>query len=251
MQKNPEVGIIVRKDSVYFGLWAPFAQSVSLMGDFNDWSRTGIELERNGDYWGATVEGALPGQEYKYIIKGADNVTRELNDPRALHITASGNSAIVDPYFEWHDEGFSMKPFNEQVIYELHVGTFNRKDPSIPGTFDSVIEKLDYLEGLGVTAIELLPCAQMTDDRWWGYTPDYPFAVDGVYGGQQAFMRLVDAAHKKGIAVLMDVVYNHLSPDAHLDLWRLDGWYKDKGGGIYFYNDDRGVTPWGVLCTDC
>lgn len=250
MQKNPELGTIVREDNVYFSLWAPFAQSVSLIGDFNNWERPGIPLERQGDYWAVAINGAQPGQEYKYIILGADNVTRELNDPRALHITASGNSAIVDIHFDWHDQDFAMRPLNEQVVYELHVGTFNRDDPAVPGNFNSVVEKLDYLSGLGITVIELLPCAQMADDRWWGYTPDYPFAVDSVYGGQRAFKRFVDAAHQRGIAVIMDVVYNHLSPDAHLDLWRLDGWYQSNGGGIYFYNDDRGVTPWGATRLD-
>ncbi len=240
-------GVIVNEHSVSFWLWAPFAKAVSIVGDFNSWQETATPLEHKHDgYWYVDVAGAEPGQQYKYCLTTQDNTVIKKNDPRALQLTATGDNAIiVDPDFDWQADNFTLGPVNQQVIYELHIGTFNRPDPSTSGTFDTAIEKLDYLATLGVTAIELMPCSENWMDRWWGYTPDYPYAVESAYGGRHAMMRFVREAHKRGIGIILDVVYNHLSPDPGLDIWQFDGWQENNRGGIYFYNDWRAVTPWG------
>ena len=115
------------------------------------------------------------------------------------------------------------------------------------GNFDTVIGKLDYLVDLGVNAVQVMPADEFPGDISWGYNPAYIFAIEEAYGGPNGFRRLVDAAHARGIAVIFDVVYNHLGPN-DLDLWKFDGWSpngRDEEGGIYFYNDWRVQTPWG------
>ncbi|MEI6850697.1 MAG: alpha-amylase family glycosyl hydrolase [Candidatus Saccharibacteria bacterium] len=238
------VGAIVRKSNVSFRVWAPFANSVSVTGSFNNWSETPLVSENDG-YWFGEINDAKAGQEYKYIIKNGKN-TYYRNDPRALHFTTSaGCSVIASTTFDWEDDSFNPIPFNQQIIYELHVGTFYRPDPADNGTFQDVIDKLDYLSDLGINMIELMPISSMSMDRGWGYAIDYIFAVESLYGGRHGLMELVRAAHKKGIGVVLDVVYNHFGPDESLDLWQFDGWSQDGKGGIYFYNDWRAETPWG------
>ncbi len=239
-----EVGAIVKKSGVSFRVWAPFAERVSLIGSFNNWSEQPLNSENDG-YWSTFVKGAIAGQEYKFVIyRGEERLVR--NDPRALHYTTSaGCSVIVDPEFDWQDDNYSAPPSNEQVIYELHVGTFHRPDPAITGTFVDVSAKLDYLAGLGVNMIELMPISSMLMDRGWGYAIDYIFAIESLYGGRYGFLKFVAEAHKRNIGVIVDVVFNHFGPDANLDLWRFDGWYDNNLGGIYFYNDWRAETPWG------
>ncbi|HUC20109.1 MAG TPA: alpha-amylase family glycosyl hydrolase, partial [Candidatus Polarisedimenticolaceae bacterium] len=124
-------------------------------------------------------------------------------------------------------------------------GTFHRTDAATPGTFKTASQKLDYLADLGINVIELMPVSNTTIDRWWGYDPDHLYAIDAAYGGRHAFLEFVKDAHRRGIAVIVDVVYNHLSPYPGMDLWQFDGWSEDGKGGIYFYNDWRGDTPWG------
>lgn len=239
-----DVGTVVSKDGVTFRVWAPFANEVSISGTFNNWSRTPLASENDG-YWSVMIADAEPGEEYKYVIKNGD---RELykNDPRSLQVTTdAGNSVIVDPHFDWTDNDFHIVPRNQQIIYEMHVGTFYRVDPAASGTFGQASEKLDYLRDLGVTVIELMPINSMSMDRGWGYAPDYIYAVESLYGGRGEFLSFVDEAHKRGIAVILDVVYNHFGPNEHLDVWQFDGWSENNKGGIYFYNDWRSQTPWG------
>jgi len=231
---------------VCFCVWAPFADSVAVTGDFADWSDDGIQLGKGADgCWYIDVPNAKVGQEYKYLIRHGDKLLRR-NDPRALQLTSSGDSSvIVDPHFDWEDDSFELPPLDQVIIYELHVGTFVRPDPAVSGTFHDAITKLDYLVELGVNVVEVMPCNAMWMDRWWGYTPDNIYAVDAEYGGRRAFMEFVKQAHKRGLGVILDVVYNHLSQDDGLDLWQFDGWSeREDTGGIYFYNDDRGKTPW-------
>lgn len=239
-----DVGCIVHKDGARFRVWAPFAESVAVTGSFNDWQETPLENEGDG-YWYVDIDGAVAGQEYKYVIKNGDNIIHH-NDPRALHFTTSaGNGVIVDTSFEWNDKDFRPASIEQQVIYELHVGTFHRPEPEINGTFDTVNDKLDYLRDLGITTLEIMPVCSMPQDRGWGYAPDYIYAVESLYGGRAGLQQLVDSAHQKGISVILDVVYNHFGPDEQYDLWQFDGWSKDGKGGIYFYNDWRSKTPWG------
>jgi 1,4-alpha-glucan branching enzyme len=243
------VGAIVHKSGVSFRVWAPFASSVAVSGHFNNWGENPMESEGDG-YWHADVREARAGMEYKFVIKNGDRVLRK-NDPRALHFTtAPGNSVIVDWRFDWGEDNFTPIPAEQQVIYELHVGTFSRPDPSICGTFYDVINKLDYLKDLGVNMIELLPISTMMMDRGWGYAIDYIYSVESLYGGRRAFLKFVKEAHARGIGVILDVVYNHFGPDTSLDLWQFDGWGQDNKGGIYFYNDWRSETPWGSTRPD-
>ena len=238
------VGAIIRRSGVSFRVWAPFAESVTVTGSFNGWGETAMVSEDDG-YWYVFVPRAKAGQEYKYVIRNGQNVYRR-NDPRALHFTTSaGTSVIASAGFDWGDDDFTPVPFERQVIYELHVGTFNRPDPAITGTFGDVEQKLDYLASLGINTIELMPIASMMMDRGWGYAIDYIYAVESLYGGRHGFMKFVREAHRRGIGVVLDVVYNHFGPDSNLDLWQFDGWQADGKGGIYFYNDWRAETPWG------
>lgn len=244
-----DVGVIVRKSGVSFRVWAPFADSVGLIGSFNNWSEQAMDSEGDG-YWSTVVSGAIAGQEYKFVVhRGNDSYYR--NDPRALHYTTTaGSSVIVDTDFDWQDDDFSAPTSDQQIIYELHVGTFYRPDRAVTGTFQDVIAKLDYLAELGVNMIELLPICSMVMDRGWGYAPDYIFAVESLYGGRHNFLKFVAEAHKRGIGVIVDVVYNHFGPDSNLDLWCFDGWNSNGYGGIYFYNDWRAETPWGSTRPD-
>ena len=142
-----------------------------------------------------------------------------------------------------------MPPWDELVIYELHVGTFNDAPGGAPGGFASVVARLDYLRELGINAIELLPSAEFATDFSWGYNPAHIFAIEQAYGGPNELKRLIRAAHERGIAVFADVAYNHLGP-SDLDLWQFDGWSENGKGGVYFYNDRRCQTPWGETRPD-
>jgi 1,4-alpha-glucan branching enzyme len=238
------VGAMVLRKGVSFRVWAPMADSVSVTGSFNGWTETPLQSEQDG-YWAGNVEEAIAGQEYKFVIRRG-NETFFRNDPRALHFTiTAGCSVIADQTFDWGDDKFTPVPYDQQVIYELHVGTFNRPDAATIGTFQDVTAKLDYLQGLGVNMIELMPIGSMLADRGWGYAIDYIYAVESLYGGRYGFLQFVKAAHERGIGVVLDVVYNHFGPDQNMDLWCFDGWHEDGYGGIYFYNDWRANTPWG------
>ncbi|HEA21852.1 MAG TPA: 1,4-alpha-glucan branching protein [Pricia antarctica] len=245
IKKSDGMGAILNEDSTTFRVWAPHAEKVFVVGDFNDWKEDVFELskEDNG-YWAATSEEAKAGDEYKYLIHN-DGKTFQRNDPYAFEVTNSnGNSIIRSLDFDWGDDEFQMPHWNELVIYELHVGTFNRKKKDEVGTFDDVIEKLPYLQGLGINCIELLPVAEFAGGISWGYNPAHPFAIEQDYGGPDGLAKLIREAHAKGIAVIMDVVYNHFGP-SDVDLWQFDGWSDNDKGGIYFYNDHRSETPWG------
>ncbi len=239
------MGAVLGDGAVTFRVWAPHAEKVFVGGSFNNWSKNEISLdiEDNG-YWSVITEKASEGDEYKFFIEYEGEVFAR-NDPYAFEVTNSnGNSIIRTLDFKWDDEDFKMPSWNELVIYELHVGTFNRSTPDTVGTFEDVIAKLDYLKELGINCIELLPVAEFAGGISWGYNPAHPFAIEQDYGGPDAFAKLVNEAHKKGIAVIMDVVYNHFGP-SDVDLWRFDGWSENDKGGIYFYNDHRSDTPWG------
>lgn len=240
-----DVGAILRRNGVDFRVWAPFADDVSIKGSFNNWS-SDVPLINEGDgYWSCFIKGAMAGQEYKYFIKNGDELLIR-NDPRAYHFTTSaGNSVITKKTYHLETSNFQPIPIDQQIIYELHVGTFNRPDAAINGTFNDLIDKLDYLKELGINMIELMPINSMMMDRGWGYAIDYIYSVESLYGGRYGFMKFIEAAHAKGIGVILDLVFNHFGPDNNMDLWNFDGWHQENMGGIYFYNDWRAETPWG------
>ena len=228
-----------------FRVWAPAATAVSVVGSFNDWDASTHQLTPETDgYWAADLPDVEVGTEYKFWL---DTPTGELtrNDPYAREVTHSaGNSVVPDYSFDWEDDEFEMPAWNELVVYELHVGTFHAPNSGRPGTFYDAIEKLPYLRDLGINAVEIMPATGFPGSLSWGYNPAHPFAIETDYGGPQAFKEFIKQAHRHGIAVVLDVVYNHFGP-GDLDLWQFDGWQENGGGGIYFYNDWRAETPWG------
>jgi len=230
---------------VTFRVWAPFADAVCVAGDFNDWSADAQSLASEGNgYWSADVPDAAVGHGYKYVIRNGAQVLWRI-DPYARSVTSSvGHALVVADTYRWGDAAWVVPPWDELVIYELHAGTFNDRPGGDPGSFASVVNRLHYLRDLGITAIELMPAMEFATDFSWGYNPSHIFAIEEAYGGPEELKRLVDQAHRHGIAVLLDVVYNHFGP-SDLDLWRFDGWSANGKGGIYFYNDHRSATPWG------
>jgi 1,4-alpha-glucan branching enzyme len=248
--QRPGMGAVPYDGGATFRVWAPFASDVAVAGSFNDWRPDTVLLARDGDsgYWSCDVPGVAVDAEYKFVLHNP-RFDRPLwkNDPYARALTNSvGNSVIAATGPVAADPGYTTPPWNEMVIYELHVGSF-KFDPAAAsgrGDFDTVIGALDYIADLGVNVIQLLPSDEFPGDVSWGYNPAYIFAIESSYGGPNGLRRLVDAAHARGIAIVYDVVYNHLGP-SDLDLWQFDGWSQDGEGGIYFYNDWRQQTPWG------
>jgi 1,4-alpha-glucan branching enzyme len=252
---RPGMGAQPHSDGTSFRVWAPHATAVFVSGTFDDWAQDRIALAPDGDgdgpagTWSADVPDVRPGAEYRYTIRTPDGDLSRI-DPYARLVTNSvGNSIVYDPAaFDWGDDTFQMPSWDDLVIYEMHVGTFAPTGDRA-GTFDDARRRLDYLEDLGVSAIQVMPPLEFAGDISWGYNPAHLFAIESSYGGPDAFKTFIRAAHAKGIGVIVDVVYNHLGP-SDLDLWRFDGWGENDGGGIYFYNDDRAWTPWGATRPD-
>ncbi len=238
------MGAILHEGGVAFRVWAPNAKAVSVTGDFNGWSDEAHPMSQEGDgYWYADIAEAQIGHEYRYLIEGPAGRLSRI-DPYARGVTNSvGNGIIADPHFDWQGDDFALPDWNRLVIYELHIGTFNRTGDGV-GTFEGAQEKFDHLRRLGVNAIQIMPVAEFAGDVSWGYNPAHIFAIERAYGGPQAFKEFVRAAHAAGLAVILDVVYNHFGP-IDIDLWQFDGWSENGKGGIYFYNDHRAATPWG------
>jgi 1,4-alpha-glucan branching enzyme len=246
---RPGMGTIIYPGGVAFRVWAPFASEIFASGAFNQWSTTANPFATEGNgYWSVEVPGAKIGDEYKFVIRnGAQSLIWHKNPYASEVVNSSGNAIIHDPNFDWTGDNFSMPLWNELVIYEMHVGTFNDSHVSGqgPGTFDDILPKLPYLSNLGINAIEIMPVMEFPQDYSWGYNPSQPFSVETALGGPQGLLRFVKAAHAQGIAVILDVVYNHFGP-SDLDLWQFDGWSDvDHNGGIYFYDNDRARTDWG------
>ena len=230
----PGVGVrMMGADRALASVWAPRATAVEVVlfdADGEVARVLPLTPGTRGWYLGELTE-VGHGTRYRYRLHRADGSVVDRADPasRWQPEGVHGPSAIDDlDAFAWTDHAFAAPPLHEQVIYELHVGTFT---PA--GTFDGVVERLDHLVDLGVTTLELLPTWQFPGSRNWGYDGVLPFAVQDTYGGPEGLRRLVDAAHARGLAVWLDVVYNHLGPEGnHLD---------DFGP---YLSPHRG-TPWG------
>ena len=208
-----------------FAVWAPRPQRVQVkIGG----ALHGMDGPDERGWWRAKVEAAGHGTDYGFLL---DDDLTVLPDPRSLWQPngVHGMSRVYDhSCFEWTDEGWEPVQFAGSIHYEMHVGTFTRK-----GTFDSAIERLDFLAELGITHIELMPIAAFAGDRGWGYDGVDLFAVTEDYGGPDAFKRFVNACHARGLAVVLDVVYNHFGPV---------GYYTGRFGPFV---TDRHRTPWG------
>lgn len=251
---KPGMGAISYPGGVTFRVWAKFAPSVSVVGDFNNWDQTANPLAPDGNsgYWSADVPGATCGQAYQYYIPGAPNNGRRV-DPYACSIARSGlgmNALVTSCDTLYQETGYTTPNWNEAVIYELHIPTFSTGPGGTPGTLLTALPKLADLADLGVNAIEIMPLGEFETLTSSGYNPGYIFAVEDTYGGPDAFRNFVNQAHALGLAVILDVVYNHLGDT---DLWQLDGWYTPDAfcpygdgsatqGGIYFYEDYRAHT---------
>lgn len=195
------------EDRCRFLVWAPFAEKVEVRLVAPRPRVATLDREARG-YHHAVVEGAAPGSLYVYRFDGGterpDPASR--SQPQGVH----GPSQVVDPQFPWADAPWIGPRLQDYVLYELHVGAFTPE-----GTFDAIIPRLPDLVDLGVTAIELMPVAQFPGSRNWGYDGVFPFAVQDSYGGPDGLRRLVDACHRQGLAVVLDVVYNHLGPEGN------------------------------------
>ena len=207
---RPSLGACVGPDGVFFRVWAPRAQSLEVELVRGGRPLTTRLLVRGHDgYFEALVPQAAAGDEYRYRVDGKgpfpDPASRF--QPAGVH----GPSLVVDPgAFAWTDGDWKGLPPGERAFYELHLGTFTPE-----GTFDGAAAKLDALAELGVTALELMPVADFPGRRNWGYDGVALFAPARCYGSPDRFRAFVDAAHRRGLAVFLDVVYNHLGPDGN------------------------------------
>lgn len=239
------MGAIPYNGGTAFRVWAPNAEQVWVSGDFNQWSKKhALTSEENG-YWYAEVPEAKTGDEYQYILLNGKQELERI-DPYAMQVTNSVGKGVIYDHaaFDWQGDDFTIASHHELVIYEMHIGSFFTDEEGKPGDFELALKRLDHLVKLGINAIQIMPIAEFAGDFSWGYNPAHIFAVESAYGGPDGFKRFVREAHQRGIAVILDVVYNHFGP-SDLDLWQFDGWQENDKGGIYFYNDHRSQTPWG------
>jgi maltooligosyltrehalose trehalohydrolase len=207
-----ELGAHCRAGKASFRAWAPHARNVAVVVEFPETATYALQAEGNG-YFNSHDDAGLAalqaGTLYKYSVDGKGPYPDPCSrfQPAGPH----GPSLLVDPgAYQWHDGNWRGVQLHGQVIYELHVGAF-----TAAGTFDAARETLAHLSDLGVTMVELLPIAECPGHWNWGYDGVQLFAPYHVYGDHEALKRFVDAAHQQGIAVMLDVVYNHLGPDGN------------------------------------
>lgn len=208
-----------------FRVWAPRAGSVQVHTVSPE--KHFFDMQRDDlGFFSTSVEGIHPGTEYFFRLDGKLDRPDPASyfQPHGVH----GASRIIDLSFPWEDEGWTGVPLHATLFYELHVGTFTPE-----GTFDAIIPRIPILRDLGINNIEIMPVAQFPGERNWGYDGVYLYSVQNSYGGPEAFMRFVNACHKHGIAVTLDVVYNHLGPEGN--------YLRDFGP----YFTSRYRTPWG------
>lgn len=210
-------------DEVLFRVWSPDQKSVGMkIAD-----RTIAMVKASDGWFEATVTGVTAGTPYQFVMSDGFAIP----DPasRSQQNDVHGPSLLTDPQsFRWRDE-WSGRPWEEAVVYELHIGTFTSE-----GTFRAAIDKLKHLADLGVTAIEIMPVAQFAGQRGWGYDGVLLYAPHSAYGSPDDLKALVDAAHGHGLMVLLDVVYNHFGPDGN---------YIHKLAPGFFHPERH--TPWG------
>ena len=191
-----------------FTVWAPMRDRLSVRIVSPQEQLIQLNKDEWG-YWQGEAENVAPGTLYFYQLDGETDRPDPAShhQPQGVH----GPSEVIDHQsYSWQDGDWQGIPQAEMVIYELHVGTFTPE-----GTFTAIINKLPYLKDVGVNAIEIMPIAQFPGDRNWGYDGVYVYGVQNSYGGPTGLKQLVDACHREGIAVVLDVVYNHLGPEGN------------------------------------
>jgi maltooligosyltrehalose trehalohydrolase len=226
-ERAPRLGAnCLRDGSCEFLVWAPRAGEVRVRV-VAPLERTAVLERQGGGYHRATVPGIAPGTLYFFTLDNAKDRPDPASrlQPQGVH----GPSEVVDSTFPWQDADWRGLPLEQYILYELHTGTFT---PA--GTFEAIIPRLDALADLGITAIEFMPVAQFPGSHNWGYDGVYPFAVQSSYGGPRGLKTLINACHARGMAVVLDVVYNHLGPEGN--------YLADFGP----YFTDRYRTPWGA-----
>ncbi len=223
------IGANVEEGGVHFRVWAEAVREVEAVLFGPEGQEIGsYPLQRHSDgHFEGFIEGIGDGARYMYRLDGSklrpDPASRF--QPESVH----GPSQVVSSAYNWQDDGWQGLPLEEMIIYEVHIGTATPE-----GTFTSFIEKLDYLKSLGVTTIEIMPVGDFPGERNWGYDGVSLYAPARPYGGPQGFKRLVEAAHERGLAVILDVVYNHLGPDGN--------YLRDFSS--HYYTQAK-KTPWG------
>lgn len=219
-------GAHLQEDGVRFRLWAPDHDQITLCLEGEE---TPLPMTAQADGWHELVtDRAGAGSRYRFQLPDGMRVPDPASrfQPDDVH----GPSEVIDPAtYPWQCADWRGRPWEEAVLYELHVGTFTPE-----GTFCAAIERLDHLVSLGVTAIEIMPVADFPGSRNWGYDGVLPFAPDSAYGRPEDFKALIDAAHARGLMVLLDVVYNHFGPEGN---------YLPLYARPFF--TDRHKTPWG------
>lgn len=221
-------GAVVKGRETEFRVWAPKAGRVTLRLLKRDGAKEDLAMRAESDGVFTLLTESAAEDRYFFLL---DDDDLQMPDPvsRFLPEGVHGPTEIVDPNaFQWTDQNWRGLDYRDYIYYEVHVGTFTPE-----GTFDAVIEKLEYLKELGVTAIELMPVAAFPGKRNWGYDGASLYAVQESYGGPEGLRRLVNAAHEKRIAVVLDVVYNHFGPEGN---------YLSRFGP-YFTSKHK--TPWG------
>jgi maltooligosyltrehalose trehalohydrolase len=208
-----------------FTVWAPQRNSVSVVIGETEEQTHNMQMDDMG-YWSTVVNDITPGTRYRFLLD--DETLRPDPASRWQPDGVHKASAVVDTHFNWTDNDWKGIPLSQMIIYELHTGTFSPE-----GNFQGIISKLPHLQSLGVNAIEVMPIAQFAGSRNWGYDGVYHFAIQNAYGTTQELKQLVDAAHRHGIAVILDVVYNHAGPEGN--------YLRDFGP----YFTDKYKTPWG------
>ncbi len=256
MELKERLGAWLTPDGCFFRVWAPHAEALSvLVQDGPYWEITDTvsrqELVKEGDYWSGTIPGVRPWQLYRFEIKQG-GIVRERLDPAARdilsseltrHDPSSRNGSIVmgtEP-FPWSE--FVTPAFENFIIYQLHVGTFAGRGDQINKTWSDlqdVENKFSYIREMGFNCIQTLPVHEYAMDRSWGYNPASFFAPESSYGSPYNLAHFIDTAHRSGLAVIFDVVYNHAGPGDNV-LWEFDGYPKE--GGIYFEGGQ--MTQWG------
>ena len=217
------IGINFSNQQAVVRIWAPLATVVTVQ--IAQKESLALIQEKWG-YWSLVTDQIKPGDKYWFILDGK----QQLPDPASLAQPddVHGASMAIDLCYDWKDENWENIPINDYIIYELHTGTFSPE-----GSFAGITARLAHLVTLGITAIELMPVAAFPGTRNWGYDGVFPFAVQHSYGGAKALQQLINACHEQGLAVILDVVYNHVGPEGN---------YLGMFGPFF---TDKYKTPWG------
>ncbi len=234
---------------IEFSLFAPYIKRAAVRGDFSEWKD--VELEKSADgYFRTTIELADGDYEYKFCVESnspwqlgewvcvTDPLATDVNDRNGenaiMHVR---NGESVGDEYQWQHDDKPLPPDVELVIYEMHVADFGNN-------FQGVIEKLDYLTGLGVNAIELMPIAEFPGDKSWGYNPRFFYAVESAYGNSADLKKLIDECHLRGIRVILDLVANHAQDETPLAQIDHNYWFAEKNTDQFQFGPKFDYNHW-------